>query len=387
MNTYQFIKKTCLCFFILIVGGGCSSSQVSNEKKKEENKNTAIANVTTDQIAQKDLSYHFDTDAQCDLGDYTDYAYTKNGYYHMKLLNQENDNMTYQLTFTDKKSGKTVPVCTKSNCTHTSADCDANFEEGYDGDHASANKSYYIGYGYFQYYKGSLYLPVKKGDYVYLMKVGADGSTRSNVMKLCRFLQITKKKGDATETESFYPMLQIHRGYVYFTNDETGGKTATLYRKKMGGDQIETIKHLKSHQPMIYRIHPYGNYVFYIAGTMDSKGNMKSNLYAYNTKNKKIFLAGKNISGNYTVYKGSIYYTNGFKTMRIYRLSLGSFQPTYITKTAMKEGESVHLYGNGKKVVVQFVNNDGNLDKQMILENTKKVSTYKTPKIKPYQNL
>ncbi len=363
--------------YFLIIVLLCTSCTRKNTPTK-----TKASMASYKPITAQSLAYHNDTDAQCDLGQYTSYAYTKDGYYHMRVL--KND--MYQLTFTDQKTKKTVPVCTKSNCNHQTASCDANFESNYDEDHASAKKDYYLGYGYFQYYNGAIYLPVKKGDYVNLLKVSADGSTRSTALRVCRFLQVTKKNGDATETASYYPMLKIHRNHIYFTNDELGGKTATLYDKNLKTGSLEKIAHYTKNKPTIYSIHPYGAYVFYILA-QNINGKLKTFLYAYNTKTKETMLSGKNVIPEYTIAHGYVYFPGLNGSSSLYRLKLGTAKPHFLTKLPKQENESIIFFTYKDYVIAQVVKNDDTFGSQMILKGTKKVAYYKKAHYHPYQDV
>lgn len=365
-----------IIIYCLIIVLSCTSCASKSQPTKNKSSITGYKPIT-----EQSLIYHYNTDAQFDLGQYTSYAYTKDGYYHMRLL--KND--MYQITFTDQKANKTVPVCTKSNCNHQTATCDANFESNYNEDHSSKSKDYYIGYGYFQYYKGVIYLPVKKGDYVNLLKVSADGSTRTTALQLCRFLQITKKNGDATDTASYYPMLKIHRNHIYFTNDELGGKTATLYCKNLKTGSLEKIAHFNKNKPTIYSTHPYGNYVFCIlAQTIN--GKLKTFLYAYNKKTKQTMLCGKNVIPEYTIAQGYAYFPGLSGSSSIYRLKLGTAKPHLLIKIPKQEDENIIFFTNKDYVIAQVVKNDDTFGSQIVLKGTKKIAYYKKSHYHPYQD-
>lgn len=341
------------------------------EKKESVSSNASSASYT----------FNIETDAQPDLGDLPDATYTKNGVYRLNQL----DDGIYQITFTDKKTNKTVPLCTKPNCNHKSIGCEANLAD--DSTHEEVT---YIGNGYIQYYKGALYVPVKYKDYVYLQKISADGSSRSLYMKLCRFLVVKSTSGIEEKSTPYYPTISIHRGYVYFTNDEIHGTSATLYRMKLGGDKLEVIKSMKKGHPQIMRIHSYGDNIFFIAGAMSEDGlNYDGHLYRYDISTGKTVLTGKSVIRNYTVINGYIYYEDKKDNGKIYRMKVDEDKSEFIASLSYDaENQEIFFHEYNGDLIVTFKDQSNwNVAKQYRIHDNKIVETVNNNKYSPYTEL
>lgn len=365
-------------FLVLLLStlliSGCSTNN-SSSKKSESASSTKNENIN--------YTFNYETDAQPDIGQTTDEAYTKNGVYHVKYVNDD----YYQITFTDKKSKKTVPLCTKPNCSHKTIECDANLCSD---DLKLSNGESYVGNGYIQYYKGSLYAPFKYGDYVYLEKINADGSTRSRYMKLCRILQVKSIQNGAENVSTYYPTISIHRGYVYFTNDEIHGTSATLYRMKLGGDKLEVIKSMKKGHPQIVRIHPYGDNIFFIAGAMSEDGlNYDGHLYRYDISTGKTVLTGKSVIRNYTVINGYIYYEDKKDNGKIYRMKVDEDKSEFIASLSYDaENQEIFFHEYNGDLIVTFKDQSNwNVAKQYRIHDNKIVETVNNNKYSPYTKL
>ena len=355
---------------------GCNANNSSSKKKSVSQRTSSAKNEVIN------YTFNYETDAQPDIGQTPDEAYTKNGVYHVKYVNDY-----YQITFTDKKSKKTVPLCTKPNCSHKTIECDANLPLD---DSELSNGESYVGNGYIQYYKGSLYAPFKYGDYVYLEKISADGSTRSRYMKLCRFLQVKSIQDGAENNSTYYPTITIHRGYVYFTNDEIHGTSATLYRMKLGSDKLEVIKAMKKGHPQIIRIHPYGDSVYFIAGEMSEDGyKYTGNLYRYNTNSNKVSVAGQSVIRNYTVMNGYIYYEDKKGDGIIYRKKSEDGKSERIGTVSYNQEDQTLLMWQYDGDLILSIEDDtsGNIIKQIRIHDNKKIETVNEKKYSPYTKL
>lgn len=221
-----------------------------------------------------------------------DLAVSDNGYYISE---------TQWITFMDKASGKYVPWCNRPDCTHEGEDCNAYFNGLSQGD-LSYNLSY------LQFYDGSLYTMGQKTDgSVSLCKISEDGSVRENYMNLCK-VEPTAVGGEGTHYRT--PEICIHRGYVYYIMPLEA--TPTLRRMKLGTEEVEELFKLPEGGAMMYRMRPYGDFVFFQGGDFTEEGisGMTSGIYAYNVENGELKLVKDGAISTYDVSGSTLYYTN-----------------------------------------------------------------------------
>lgn len=246
------------------------------------------------------LQYVQDTDAQ-PCFEWTRMAKSKNGYYYWGEYSMETGNGL--LMFFDRATEKTVPVCNKPECSHSDENCNAWFNA------ESSVMEGVIEYNrnIIMFYEGYVY--VIGYDFegnMYLYKVSEDGSTCEQYMKL--YKQDTTVPGDPNSFHFGTPEICIHRGYVYYL--EAFESEPRIRRMKMGGDTEEVVFKLTGERSNVYRIKPYGDYVFFQAGNFidDTCTKIEAGVFAYNINTGEIKLVRKGVYSDYVIADNKLYY-------------------------------------------------------------------------------
>lgn len=251
--------------------------------------------VVNTQSEEIDLSYNQETDSQSKRCNEAG-AFTADGKYYFDYSGSAAGKV---LMFTDAKSGQTVPVCSKSNCSHSGEGCDAYF----------TNEEYPLPDIY--YYEGNLYMPKLFGDYIGFEKVALDGTVREESIKIMRFSKNTIVMEDGTESESiYYPEMALHRGYVYYSDYYPGCTECGLYRLALDDNQeAEMLFEQKDDNPTVYRVKPYGNVVFFQAGKYgNSVDTLDIGMYMYNINSGEVQEIIDDAMRYYAVSESSVYY-------------------------------------------------------------------------------
>ena len=249
--------------------------------------------------------------------------------------------------FFDKNAKKSVPLCNKAECEHCDEQCNAYF-----------NRTYHL--SYIQYYDGNVYtLSYSMDGYVYLSKISEDGSSREQYMTLYK-QELTTTDGG---TNYRFPEICIHRDYVYFVIPKE--ETPKLYRMKLGGEELEVVFELKGERASIYRIRPYGDFVFFQAGHFadDTMVDMNAGIFAINVNSGEMTLVVDDAMATYVVADNILYYDN---REGIYSKDLSEGNRQKIVDVATKWDFSA----DGKYIYIENATGDGikvyNLDGEYI---------------------
>lgn len=232
----------------------------------------------------------------------TDLAYyyvaeSEYGYYSWKDISL--DSGFPMLMFTDKQSGATVPLCSRPDCTHDSAECNACFPE-MGADTNTGVDAYYV-----QYYEDSVYIiGLGEDDYVTLYRVEADGSEWEESTRLYRT--------DYSATGHWRtPEILIADGYVYFIDYKQ--KSMTLSRMPIGGTEAEVIYEDDSDaEVQIHRLKYRDGFMYFQVVTFpEGKYELhEAALYRYDTENGQYSLVKPGIYGSYSVQNDLVYYVD-----------------------------------------------------------------------------
>jgi hypothetical protein len=166
-----------------------------------------------------------------------------------------------KLFYFDTKSYQAYPVCSKTNCDHSDANCQA---------YLSPTKFYPEMSMY--YYDNALYLLGHEDDgtslqHIYMYQISLENFKQKKAAHLF----------DGTNGISI--VCALHRGYVYFANctEQMEETTATLCRVKLGDlseNGVEKIFEFKGIDASIARLSAYGNNVFFNTSSYaDTQGN------------------------------------------------------------------------------------------------------------------
>ena len=234
-------------------------------------------NKKTD-IAETDFlnsEYNFETDDQL-YSDYFTMAVVDGGYYIL------NDSYLY---FFDKASKQMVHVCSLSDCSHNTKECDA-----------------YMDYAVnIWYYNNNIYYVNGEEDggsgtvnYV-LYKTSLDGSNKEKIKRV-------------VSTSSFVPVMTLHRGYLYYSvykNDYS----SKLYRISVEGKgKSEEIYSLLGSYASIYKLKGYGDGIIFTTDiALSGDDAYKYDIMYYDISSGKVSTVMENCGAEYTVKDGCIY--------------------------------------------------------------------------------
>lgn len=245
------------------------------------------------------MEYNPDTDAQSGFANYnSNVTKSEHGYYFF-----DTRYMGFMMYY-DINSGQKVPLCNRPDCRHDSKECNAYYNGIFnpgEGVHFSTD--------YVQFYNGSLYvIGYDAEQYVKLYKISEDGSSREYSTTLFK-ADFTPSEGTAIGTDHkawTTPEVCIHRGYVYFIDlRETEKK---LRRVKIGESEAEVVYENES-QSEVYRILPYGDYVFFqAASVIEGKAEFDGNIYAYDIQSSEINMVKRGVFTTYTIAGDMLYY-------------------------------------------------------------------------------
>lgn len=305
-----------------------------------------------------DFTYVFDTDAQGELGDTSNKAYTQEGYYH---LEQELDGE--MLCFRTQTSFQSVPVCSKSDCAHHGEDCDAYFScEEYPMSRIWYNQ-------------GNLYVLKLEEEYFCVYKVSSDGAVREKSCTLMRQCVEQHVYADGTTSTSYYfPTVQIHRGYVYFTNAYPGCEGCSLYRVKLDSqEEPEVLFTLSGSSPSIYNLRPYGKYVLFQMGDVDeSEEDCSVGVYVYDTEEGTISRMSEEARWQYCIYKQDLYYYDEQFNVIKKDLETGEVSVFYENPDEQEEDVmyEVNVFSHGDELVLSIENMNTRYGTQVVFDET-----------------
>lgn len=314
-------------------------------------KDDLINNESNTQKEDK-YSYVYNTDCQCNIGEYPNMAYTKDGIYYLEI---EDEYM--MLRFIDKQSGKDVPVCSKAECFHNDINCNAYLDR----------KEYpMLGLWYLDDY---LYIPKVEEDYIKIEKITPDGSERMISCTVTRLFMETVDLGNGViEGSTIYPEIQLHRGYAYVSTYYPGEPNASLYKVKLNdnskAEEISTIEKQNGGMVMLYRVKPYGSSVFFQMGEFKEKNNHTVSIYEYDTTTGEVSLFCEQALREYFVLGNELYYMDSDDNILKMELESGVSEMFYPNDNKIANAKHVNgklFESNGKLVYrreVQEVNQD-----------------------------
>ena len=321
---------------LLAIAGGCKG-ETSNENINptgtlENIKVEEIETVSKGQsfIRELDFEYVEGTDSQCNEGEYVKTAYAPTGTYTLEdaMITgfYGNSIPNTMLFFTDDATGIKIPLCIKGNCTHDDKYCDANF----DVDSEYKNRSTV------HYYDDNLYVVKTLEDYYALERISPDGSTREiicNIMR--RYVEIEyNDDGTVTMDDGTTSNIVIHRGYVYYSTYEPGATTSSLNRVKIEKDaEIETIYTLEGdggQTAWLYRVKPYGRYVFFQMG-LEQDGVLDISIYAFDTEELDIFEVIPDQMRDFIIVDNHIIYEDSNEDFHVMNLETGEERSEFNT--------------------------------------------------------
>lgn len=242
-------------------------------------------------------------------------AVSEDGYYFWESVRG-------RLMFLDKKSGKTVPLCNKPDCSHKSGeeDCNAFFEDPGDltkmNDWAGGDG---IVHEYLQYYDGSLYaVGCDSESYAALYRIMPDGSGE---WEKCTRLY----KTDYSSTGRWQtPDVFLDNGRVYYI--DCSQEKEKLQSIGIDGRDEELI--FKGNAEMItqiYRMKMSDGCLYFQVMTYenDNYENYEGGLYQYNPTTKECSMIKKMLVVPYSVRENWVYYGDS-KGLCRYSMETGS---------------------------------------------------------------
>ena len=281
------------------------------------------------------LDYVFETDAQTFFlnGECTK---TENGYYVWGR-----GEYCSKLCFIDSRMLEMVPVCNRPDCLHTDSDCNAHYND-------LLVPGEYYDHNYIQYYDGYVYIIGTDGEYENLYRISPDGTTCEKYMSLYR-VDLSPEDKDSTNPSYTTPSVWIHRGYVYYIDNKE--KYPKLRRMKLGSDEVEVVYETGGEGAVLFRMMPYGDYLFFQTGNIADADTIDCGIMAYNINTGEVKLVKKNIINSYGFVNGRLYYYKDNKEVRVYSLEEN-------TDSQLCEIEGLIVFFNEKYIYVC----DGNID-------------------------
>ena len=337
-----------------------TDSETTDEKEENKGKDDYkyISEYEEGRLDLKNysLDYVFGTDAQTEFI-WGRCAKSEKGYY---VWGETERN----LCFIDSQTLEMVPLCNRPDCMHNDEECNAYFN-----DFITGAEEVFCDKGHIQYYDGYIYIVGSDHEYVNLYKVSVDGSTCEEYMSLYRVdLSPNGDYGDMDTTNvSSYssPDIWIHRGYVYYIDNREA--YPKIRRMKLGSDEAEIVYETGGERPNLYRMLPYGDYLFFQTGnyTDDTITESVGGIMAYNINTGEIMLVKKEAISSYGINNGVLYYYvnsddviafdfNTCKETKICHLETSSTSDLYGEKymyTHSFENDIVSIYSYDGKMI------------------------------------
>lgn len=276
------------------------------------------------------LDYVFETDAQTEFL-LSECTKSENGYYAWgrSWINKN-------LCFIDSQTLKAEPLCTLSDCMHVDSTCNAYFNNS-----IKDNGEFYD-HHYIQYYDGYIYIVGMDHEYENLYRVSLDGSTCDKYMSLYK-VDLSPKGDygdmDTTNVLSYMsPDVWIHRGYVYYIDNKA--TYPKICRMKLGGNVSEVVYETGGESPMLYRMLPYGDYLFFQTGNfINASGtDIEGGIMAYNINTGKTILVKKGAVSTYGIKNNTLYYYNSLNEIVSVDLENGEKKTVCHLDMALNDG-------------------------------------------------
>ncbi len=227
--------------------------------------------------------------------EYQQVAESESGYYFWERFTPSQ--FYPRLMFMDKESGRTVPLCSKPDCSHVGKECNAYFPEMEWGENGFSKD-------YLQYYEGSLYsVGLTEDSYAAIFCIKADGSEWEISTKLYR-----TDYGSSGHWRT--PEILINGGDVYFIDNKQDHMK--LERIPLGGGLAETVFEVESDAVyvQVYRMEANAGDLFFQVFIIMNDGNSLTNgdLYRYHMASRQCSLIKEGIFSPYSVQDGFVYY-------------------------------------------------------------------------------
>lgn len=212
----------------------------------------------------------------------------------------ETDEFGNFLYYYDYASKQYTKVCSKPECEHKDDSCNAFFQNGMDDEHEYFDS--------IQWYDGAILVGGLDKQKACIYKIEGDGSGQEKLIDLFD-AQIEEEIDEGSTTTSYSAFkFCAHRGYIYYIVEE--GEATSFCRKAIDGKgQEEQIVASTSDKSIVYRVEPYGRYVFFQQGEYnDDYSAINSKLCAYDTETGAIIDIKDQIVSSYQIKDNHIYY-------------------------------------------------------------------------------
>ena len=283
-------------------------------------------------------------------------AISDKGYYYWVMSGQYDF-----LYFMDKATGKSVPLCNRPDCEHIDDSCNAYFKTVIhtpeDGIEFDRNRVMFLdGYVYV--------IGHNMAGEQYLYRVSEDGSKQEQYMRLYK-KELTQTGSDGSSVTYTTPEICIHKGYVYFIIPKES--VPTIYRMQLGSEKVEKVFEIKTERPNLYRMLPYGDFLFFQAGTYSEDYlDVDGGIFAYNITNGEIKLVKSEAISAYKVVGNSLYYA---KSDGVYRFAMDGTLDERIVEyeeytTFSADEKYIYIEGD-RNIIIYDINGDYILTPQL----------------------
>lgn len=306
---------------VMLLLSACSKSNGKEDSTRE------YIGQTFDTISESDLDgykeefldlskYDIENDENDEIIDgiiWNYMAISDKGYYYWVMSGQYDF-----LYFMDKATGKSVPLCNRPDCEHIDENCNAYYKTVI---HSSAD-GVEFDRSRVLFYDGFVYVLAHDFDGVhYLYRISEDGSKQEQYMRLYK-KELTQTGSEGQSIRYTTPEICIHKGYVYYIIPRE--TVPTVYRMQLGSEKVEKVFELKTDRPNLYRMLPYGDFIFFQAGIFsEDYFDVDGGIFAFNIINGEIKLVKSEAISAYKVVGNNLYYA---KSDGVYRFEMnGTF--------------------------------------------------------------
>ena len=293
-------------------------------------------------------------------------AISDKGYYYWVMSGQYDF-----LYFMDKATGKSVPLCNRPDCEHIDENCNAYYKtvihSSADGVEFDRNRVLFC--DGFVYILGHDF----DGEH-YLYRISEDGSKQEKYMRLYK-KELTQTGSEGQSMTYTTPEICIHKGYVYFIIPRE--TVPTIYRMQLGSENVEKVFELKTERPNLYRMLPYGDFIFFQAGIFSEDYlDVDGGIFAYNVTNGEIKLVKSEAISAYKVVGNSLYYA---KSDGVYRFAMDGTLDERIVEYEeypIFSADEKYIYIEGdNNIIIYDINGDYILTPQLS-DNLEIIDTY-----------
>lgn len=294
-------------------------------------------NSNYEEIVQLSLSDSYEEESQAYWGQRVhNLAKGEGGYYYLSN--------SHYIMFLEEETGAQYPVCSKADCNHDCATCNAYIGNVRNYDRYAEEKVYYNQSSIY-YYEGNLYLIDREK---YLVRFSPDASERT------RLMEIKVKNIDSSDTK-----LLFHDDYVYVYNSvgdylENGDNTEEIIRYSLSDGKSQVVFRYTGPQVSVSNVRCYGNRLFFtisrfIKEQKEQKIYLKNECIGLYSCDLTTGITGKVIDGQVSDY----YINSNDKLIYYYVYGKGLY------KMPIGESASVQLYEADEGSVFADVSYDG----------------------------